>query len=126
MKKKTNVTRKQKIVLSELGKSNRKFTGLEDHHISLKEAAVMTKAYREIHPGQTIAHFFGKKAIIDILSQGSCVGIRIYYAKDPSTGQKHLVIVGADADQNDISSGFIAERAICCPTNCGKPNLLNT
>lgn len=126
MKKKINVTRKRKISLSELGKAIKKFTGFEDHHISLQEASSMTKAYRETHPGQTIAHFFGKQAILDILNQSSCVGIRVYYANDPVTKEKHLVVVGADSDQNDISNGYIAERAMRCPTNCGKPNALNS
>lgn len=126
MKKKINVTRKGKISLSELGRIIKKFTGFEDHRITLEEASAMTRAYRETHPGQTIGHFFGKNTIVDILNQNGCVGIRIYYANDPSTGQQHLVIVGADADQNDIFSGYIAERGIRCPTHCGKPNLLNT
>ena len=123
MKKNINVTRKNKISLSDLG--TLKFTGSEDHHISLLEASSMTKAYREMYPGQTKGHFFGKQAIIDILNQSSCVGIRIYYANDPLTGEKHLVIVGAESNMNDICDGLLAERSRPCPTYCGKPNKLN-
>lgn len=126
MKKKINLSRKKKLSLSDLGNIKTVFTGNENHQISLQEASEMTRAYRKTHPGQTIAEFFGKKAIMDILNQSNCVGIRIYYANDPITGKKHLVIVGAEPNMNDISSGFIAERAICCPSYCSKPNALNT
>lgn len=125
MKKKINLSRKQKISLTDLGKHTLKFTGKENHHIGLQEASLMTRTYREKHPQQTIAHFYGKQAIIDILSQSNCVGIRIYYANDPVTGQKHLVIVGADENMNDLCSGLIAERGLCCPSYCSRQNKLN-
>ena len=126
MKKKVNLDRKKKVSLSDLGTLTTKFTGNEDHHISLQEASEMTRAYREMNPNQTLAHFFGKKAIMDILNQSNCVGIRIYYANDPATGQKHLIIVGAEPNLSDIAEGLIAERSRPCPTYCGKPNKLNT
>ena len=126
MKKKVNLDRKKKVSLSDLGKSTIKFTGNENHYISLQEASEMTRAYRETHPNQTVAHFFGKKAIMDILNQSSCVGIRIYYANDPTTGQKHLVIVGAETNMNDLTQGLIAERGMTCPNFCGLPNILNS
>ncbi|HWY10429.1 MAG TPA: hypothetical protein VN026_03835 [Bacteroidia bacterium] len=126
MKKKINLSRKRKVNLSELRNISACFTGDEKHHIGLAEASEMTRAYRKSNPNQTIAHFFGKQAILEILNQSNCVGIRIYYANDPITGRKHLIIVGAESNKNDICHGLIAERAICCPTNCGKQNLLNS
>ena len=126
MKKKINLNRKRKINLSDLGNIKTVFTGNENHHISLQEASEMTRAYRKTQPGQTIAHFFGKQALMDILNQSNCVGVRIYYANDPITGQKHLVIVGAEPNMNDISSGLIAERGMSCPSYCSKSNQLNT
>jgi hypothetical protein len=50
--------------------------------ISLERAVKWTKAYRESHPNQIRAHFFGINIIKRILSQEKCAGIRIYYAID--------------------------------------------
>jgi hypothetical protein len=94
------------------------FTGNEDHRITLQEASDWTSNYRAEFPNDIKAHFFGKSTIKSILDQTNCVGIRIYYALDDS-GAKHLVIVGADADQNDLYNGVLAERALPCPPFCG-------
>lgn len=93
------------------------FTGNEDHRISLQEATRMTKDYQKANPNSMKAHFFGKKAIQDILNQDNCVGIRIYYAQD-ANGKQHLVVVGADADENDLYNGLLAERSVGCPPIC--------
>lgn len=102
------------------------FTGKENHFISLAEASELTRAFRENHPLQTKAEFFGKEAILAILSQPGCVGIRIYYGQEPGNGKKHLVIVGAEQNQNDMYTGYIAERGKPCPSYCGIKNLLNS
>jgi len=93
------------------------FSGNENHNISLSEASSWTANYRNAHPEQVKAHFFGKDAILAILNQPNCVGIRIYYALDPD-GKKQLVIAGADADQNDLFNGLLAERSWPCPPFC--------
>jgi hypothetical protein len=93
------------------------FTGNEDHSIDFNDAAEMTANYRSEFPNAIKAHFFGKAAIKDILDQTNCVGIRIYYALD-SEGAKHLVIIGAKADESDITDGYIAERSYPCPPYC--------
>lgn len=94
------------------------FTGNEDHDISLDDAKKWTANYRSANPGAIKAHFFGKQAIQDILNQTNCVGIRIYYAND-DRGNKHLVIVGADASENDLYNGKLAEKSMPCPPYCG-------
>lgn len=102
------------------------FTGKENHFISLAEASELTRAFRETHPNQTIAEFFGKEAIQAILSQPECVGIRVYYGQEPNTNKKHLILVGAKANKDDIINGFIAERALTCPSFCPNKNSLNS
>ncbi len=102
------------------------FTGNEDHSISLSEAAQMTKNYRDtITSGTTIAHYFGKNAIEEILAQTGCVGIRIYYAIT-ETGQKQLVITGVNSSENDLYNGKLADRSVCCPSKCSSANPLNS
>jgi len=102
------------------------FTGNEPHDITLTEAANMTKNYRDTIPsGDTIAHYFGKKAIKDLLKQEHCVGMRIYYGLDDN-GAKQLIITGVDASGNDLYNGQLAERSVKCPLHCGVANPLNS
>ncbi len=101
------------------------FTGNEAEEFPLATAAQWTKNYREtITPGDTIAHFFGKNIINDILAQDGCMGIRIYYALDEN-GKKQLIIVGANQNEDDIYQGIIAERSSSCPPFCDSGNPLN-
>lgn len=94
------------------------FTGNEAEEFPLTTAAQWTKNYRDsITSGDTIAHFFGKNIINDIIAQEGCMGIRIYYALDAER-KKQLIIVGADANENDIYEGIIAERSSACPPFC--------
>jgi len=102
------------------------FTGEEDHDISLEDAAALTASYRTENPTEVKGHFFGKDAIQAILDQSTCVGIRIYYGIDSGTGEKHLVIVGADASEDDLYEGLLAERSVSCPPYCGGSNPLNS
>jgi hypothetical protein len=95
------------------------FTGEENHDIDLATASKWTKNYRQANPEDLKAHFFGKAAIQAILNQDNCVGIRMYYALD-DLGVKHLVLVGANASENDLYNGLLAERSKPCPTICDK------
>lgn len=102
------------------------FTGNEDHDFPLQTAAAWTKNYRDSSTeGTTIAHFFGKEAIKAILNQADCVGIRIYYALDDA-GKKQLIVVGVEANENDLYNGLLAERSFTCPPVCGVNNPLNS
>ncbi len=101
------------------------FTGSENHSITLSQAAQWTRNYRIANPGQTLAHYFGKQAIIDILNQETCVGLRVYYALDDA-GEKQLILVGVDANENDLFNGVLAERSVKCPQACGMLNPLNS
>lgn len=101
------------------------FTGSENHHITLPEAAEMTANFRNNHPGETLGYFFGRDAIQAILAQPGCVGIRIYNGQD-ANGDRNLVITGVDASENDIYTGELAEYGQKCPVRCSTPNPLNS
>ncbi len=77
------------------------FTGAEGAPLDLATAASWTAADRHRHSDEVRAYFFGRQIIERILAQPGCVGLRVHYAIDPKTGVRHLLIVGADAQQND-------------------------
>jgi hypothetical protein len=98
------------------------FDGKEGEQISLSEGAAMTANYRNSDGASGAkAHFIGKDILNSILSQTGCMGIRVYYGIDDS-GNKELVFVGANAQQNDMTSGIIAERIKPCPPYCDENN----
>ncbi len=99
----------------------------ENHFVSLNQASEMTKKYRDLLPseGGVIGHAIGKNAIISILSQDTCVGLRIYYAVNEN-GEKQLVFVGVNAIGNDLCEGLIADRTLLCPNVCSIENQLNS
>ncbi len=103
------------------------FTGNEVHNISFEDAAKLTKLYRDqMNEEDRKGGFFGRKAILALLDQKGCVGIRYYYGLDENDKQV-LVIVGADSDENDlIGEDYLAmEMSIPCPNHCGEENILN-
>lgn len=101
------------------------FTGNENHDITLAEASAWTANFRAANPTSIKGHYFGNRAIGDILEQTGCVGIRIYYALDDN-GVQQLIVVGVDADENDMCNGLLAERSMPCPPYCGNNNCLNS
>jgi hypothetical protein len=110
--------------------NNSMFTGSEKHDIKFAAAGVMTSAYRQSVPaGEIIGGFFGREAIEEILNQHGCVGIRYYYGLD-ANGQKVLVLVGTDANENDLAdeaNGHVCmEASIPCPNRCSTANVLNS
>ncbi len=130
-----------------------RFTGDEAGSFDLATAAQWTAHERRIHPDEeTYSYFFGRCIIERILAQPGCMGLRVYYATNPSDEKRHLLIVGADAKKNDQlprrhasprsakvedadpaktprsakTEAIIAEMAIPCPNQCGKANPLNS
>jgi len=92
------------------------FTGNENHAITLAEAAVMTKNYRNQNPGDILGVFYGKIAIEPVLAQPGCVGIRYYNAIN--NNNPTVVLIGVDANQN-VSS----KRRTTDSTNNKRPKL---
>lgn len=102
------------------------FNGNEGVVISLKDASDLTANYRAtIAAGDTIAQFVGKQKLLDILNQSNCAGVRIYYGLD-NQGEKCLVLVGADTNEDDLDKGVIVDNLIKCPTLCSTANSLNS
>ena len=99
------------------------FNGSEGEQISLQEAQNLTFNHQKNNPNSTIATFIGKNLIHKILDQKECMGIRIYYGQE-NDGEKRLVLVGAKADENDITEGVIADRGGNCPPFCDRTSLL--
>jgi hypothetical protein len=106
------------------------FTGNENHDIKFADAGVLTKNYRLTIPaGDTLGGFFGKAALLQILNQPNCVGIRYYYGLN-ANNDKVLVIVGTDANENDLvdaTNNYVCkEMSVLCPPHCGNNNVLNS
>lgn len=100
------------------------FDGTEGSAITLSNGASMTNEYRQRNPGAVKGHFFGKEILNQILDQEGCMGIRMYYGLDED-GNKQLVIVGADSDENDMLD-LVADFSVPCPSACSTPNALNS
>ena len=102
------------------------FNGNEGTIVTLKEASSWTAEFRKtITPGDTIAQFYGRNKIEQILAQEGCMGIRIYHGIDEN-GNRILILVGADRNENDMETGIIVEYGPMCPPKCSIPNALNS
>jgi hypothetical protein len=102
------------------------FTGNEGAVITLAEGSKMTAAYRAtISTGDTIALAVGKNLVNSILGQTGCMGIRMYFALDKD-GNNQLVLVGVDANGDDMTAGVIVDKAYACPPYCSQKNTLNS
>lgn len=102
------------------------FKGTEGEVISLDTASGWTANWRgskdESDPN---AIFYGKDKIKAILDQEGCMGLRIYFGIDDD-GQKVLILVGADANEDDQEMKIILDRGVNCPPQCGSSNGLNS
>jgi len=93
------------------------FTTSDGKKITLAEGATQTTAWRTANPTANKAIFIGSDHISDILNQTSCVGIRMYFAKDDK-GKDTVVLIGAKADESDMEAGHIVNFGISCPSTC--------
>ncbi|MCH8954332.1 hypothetical protein IIA28_03280 [candidate division KSB1 bacterium] len=102
------------------------FTGREDHSISLEDASKMTRNFQlQTAPDQIIGGFFGKDAVLAIILQEGAVGLRYYYGLNDE-GTPHIILIGVNADGNDMTDGLLAERSTMCPPHCPEFNDLNS
>lgn len=102
------------------------FNGNEGEVITLVTASAWTENYRnKMSLGDPLGHFFGKNNYTKILAQIGCVGIRNYHGIDDD-GNKVLIMVGVDENEDDMVNGVIVEKALRCPTYCGRSNDLNS
>lgn len=102
------------------------YTGEDIHAIPLDEARVLTlRLQNNAPPGAVVAGFFGKDALLNILSNDKVVGIRCYFAqKDLDKLPVHkaacVVIVGVDSAGRDHTEGVILENWVPCPPHCSE------
>lgn len=92
--------------------------------ISLGEAVDFTHSFQLQNPDATKSFFAGSDKLKMILDQEGCIGIRMYNGYDTMTASANLVLVGVDAEGEDISTGVILERLILCPHVCPKSSPL--
>ncbi|MEJ8756874.1 hypothetical protein WG947_07710 [Pontibacter sp. H259] len=102
------------------------FDGTEGSTIDLQQAATWTANYRRVavadESGTVVkAHFYGRDILQKLLDQENCMGIRVYHARDEK-GQQQLVLVGADAEGNDIES-MVVDNGKICPPDCSTGDL---
>lgn len=100
------------------------FNPNENHSITLAAASVMTKSYRDANINSKIGGFFGKDAILAILNQPTCAGLKFYFALD--NGNLTLVLCGAKTDENDLFEGVLAEDSLPDPPYHSTNNPLNS
>ncbi|GAA0891691.1 hypothetical protein GCM10009122_13700 [Fulvivirga kasyanovii] len=104
------------------------FNGKEGKPITLGMAKRWTKNYRDKNPGAVKGFFFGRDYIKQLLLEGdgTCKGIRIYFAIDDD-GNQRLVLTGADEKQNNIlpkdegkggGDRVIIDDGSPCPPDC--------
>lgn len=99
------------------------FNGSEGAPISIQQAEEWTQNWRNNNSGATKGVFFGRDEIENLLSQSGCMGIRMYFAIN-NDDEHTLVLVGADAGEDDITE-LVMDSGLLCPPRCAKPNKLN-
>jgi len=77
-----------------------------DHSISLKEAVEQTARYRQAVMAEEpklglLAGYFEKAALLRILDQEGCTGLRIYNAKS-SPETETFIVVGVTDERDDL------------------------
>ncbi len=102
----------------ELRAQSSQFTGHESHAISLSDAVELVKNFKNsAATGSVLGEVFSRDALLAVLNQPQCVGIRAYYGRK-LTGASALVIVGIDATGADLTGGNILEYGFPCPPIC--------
>ncbi|SRR5690606_34453915 len=86
--------------------------------INLDTAIDYTHAYQAQHPDEIKAYFVGIEKINLILEHEDCIGIRIYNGYDSEAGRTNLVLVGVNANGEDMITAPIIEKLSPCPPSC--------
>jgi hypothetical protein len=92
--------------------------------MSTTEAAQLTQAFRDANPPDiTVGGYFDRAVFDQMLSEPGVAGVRLYHGLNPD-GSAALVVVGVDAQGNDLEDGTIAEKAMPCPPFCSSSSSL--
>jgi hypothetical protein len=93
------------------------------HEISREQAKAYLGAWqRGRAQGAVLGGYLDRDVLDKILAQPGCVGVRYYNARHPE-GRDTIVLVGVDAQEQDLWDGTIAEELLPCPPHCA-PNSL--
>lgn len=103
----------------------RVFNGHENHDISLEEAVELTDNFRAANPGEVRGFYLGRNALEALLAQEGCVGIRAYFGLDDD-GHRRTIIVGVEADGNDMFYGVLLENTVPGQHRIASENPLNS
>ena len=96
-----------------------------DHGITLEAAEALTRRYRDkAGPGAQRASMFPRDVFTALLAQPGCLGIRIYNGESDK-GERVSVLVGVDAEGNNMESGLLFDWSFPCPPYCGGGGGLN-
>jgi len=104
------------------------YTSNSGKEISYERGAKMVKRHFDENPDDAIAHFFGKDAILKLINQPGCIGIRALHAIN-DLGIRDTVMVGVDVKGNNIIQitdvnkqirpGIVMHGEKACPPYCG-------
>lgn len=90
--------------------------------IPLDEAQNWAKIYREKNPNSVIAYLVPGIDFTQLLQEKDVVDIRAYVGIDPESGLQKLMLVGVDANGNDMidaQNGYdIYDFTQPCPNKC--------
>lgn len=92
--------------------------------ISLQEAQEFIRNFRERYPTEIHALAVGSDLVNSVLEQEGCEGIRIYNGYNLQEQRLNSVLVGFDADGEDII-GIVVDDLRPCPADCGKKDILD-
>ena len=95
-----------------------------NHHITLPDAARMTRRHREARPDAERAGSFHADQVRELLEQPGVVALRYYHALEED-GRPAVILAGADVMNDDLVDGVLLELHFPCPPFCSLPNELN-
>ena len=102
------------------------FPPRKEHKITLAEAAELTRRHRdERGGGAEKATLFPRDVFEALLQNPKVKGLRLYHGRNPG-GDSATIVVGVDADGNDLLDGEIFDRGFPCPPVCSGTNSLNS
>lgn len=121
------------VVKGKVIEQKKGFSAEVGEDIGFELGAKMIKNYYDQNQDDVLAHFMGRNMIEAILAQPGVVGIRMFHALN-DIGIKQIVLVGVDADGNNILNysevgengelirrkGIVADRSRPCPPYCGE------
>jgi hypothetical protein len=93
--------------------------------ITKEEAKMFINAFKAKYPQEVTAFFVGSNNVDLILKQVGCIGIRIYNGYSTIESKMNQVLVGVNAQQQDMDNGIIIERLYTCPPYCPTGGLTN-